>query len=261
MFLDLLKSFECHWTSIIIPEISLETSIPECWPPQCFFRALFGSCLQPDSFPQKKHPYFLGPQVALILDTCKGICSSLNILTALTVQHSQVFSFPRKQGAESLRFPYWWLNSFWASLGWVPERTCSDSLLKALTRSIHALGCECRLSKVQVYKPGLYRQQTPCSGCLGLKAIHRPGKRAVGMQWRGHPVGSTWIQRLKKSSAVCTHLLHYRNLWHQADTWQVSLSIARVLSLTWDLSWRACRAKHSCLLIEGEFTRCRRKAG
>lgn len=29
--LNLLKSFEYHWASIIIPEKCLETSVPKCW--------------------------------------------------------------------------------------------------------------------------------------------------------------------------------------------------------------------------------------
>ena len=39
MFLDLLKSFECHWASIIIPEKCLETSIPEWWAPTGLLQA------------------------------------------------------------------------------------------------------------------------------------------------------------------------------------------------------------------------------
>lgn len=108
MFLDLLKSFECHWVSIIVLRNLLKPPTQSGGPPQCFFRALFGSHLQLLSFCRSsQHPSFLGPEVASILGKCTGICSSLIILTAFATQRSQIFSFPIKWGAESLRFPYW----------------------------------------------------------------------------------------------------------------------------------------------------------
>lgn len=108
--LDLLKSFECHWTSIIVLRNLLKPPTQSDGPPQCFSSALFGSHLQLVSFHRSsQHPSFLGPEVALILGKCTGICSSLNILTAFATQRSQIFNFPRKWDAESLRFPCWWL--------------------------------------------------------------------------------------------------------------------------------------------------------